>query len=168
MTRKPLDQTEKLIIRLLQDDGRMATAEIARRLNSSEPTIRKKLSQLVQDGRLRIRAAADPVELGYEASAFIGIDVERNAIIKVATVLRQYSFVDSVAVTTGPYDLIVKACFKTLRDLYDFILVELAAVEGIKDSNSLMILQSIKNDGLIGVAGLEDGRVHESQTQGES
>ncbi len=132
----------------------MSTAEMARRLDLSEPTVRKKLTQLTQDGRVRIRATADPVDLGYEASAFIGIDVERDAITKVAEVLRRYPFIDSVAVTTGPYDLICKACFETLRDLYDFILVELAAVEGIKDSNSLMILQNIKNDGLIGVAGL--------------
>ncbi|MCV9938354.1 Lrp/AsnC family transcriptional regulator [Boseaceae bacterium BT-24-1] len=162
MKPKPLDQAERLIIRLLQEDGRMPTAEMARRLSISEPTVRKKLSQLTQEGRVRIRATADPVDLGYEASAFIGIDVERNAIIKVAKVLQQYSFVDSVAVTTGPYDLIVKACFETLSDLYDFILVELAAVDGIKDSNSLMILQTIKNDGLIGVAGLEDGPNNES------
>lgn len=134
----------------------MSTAEIARRLVISEPTVRKKLGQLTQDGRIRIRAAADPVDLGYEASAFIGIDVERDAIRKVAKVLQQYPFVDSVAVTTGPYDLIIKACFETLRDLYDFLLIELASVEGIKDSNSLMILQNIKNDGLIGVAGLEE------------
>lgn len=163
MKQRLLDQTEKLIIRLLQEDGRMATAEMARRLGISEPTVRKKLSQLTQEGRVRIRATADPVDLGYEASAFIGIDVERDAIIKVAKVLQQYPFVDSVAVTTGPYDLIIKACFQTLRDLYDFILIELAAVEEIKDSNSLMILQNIKNDGLIGVAGLEDGPSNESQ-----
>lgn len=163
MKPRQLDQTEKLVIRLLQEDGRMSTAEMARRLNISEPTVRKKLGQLTQEGRVRIRATADPVDLGYEASAFIGIDVERDAIIKVAKVLQQYPFVDSVAVTTGPYDLIIKACFRTLRDLYDFILIELAAVEGIKDSNSLMILQNIKNDGLIGVAGLEDGPNHESQ-----
>lgn len=163
MKPRQLDQTEKLIIRLLQEDGRMATAEMARRLGISEPTVRKKLGQLTQEGRVRIRATADPVDLGYEASAFIGIDVERDAIIKVAKVLQHYPFVDSVAVTTGPYDLIIKACFQTLRDLYDFILIELAAVDGIKDSNSLMILQNIKNDGLIGVAGLEDGPGNESQ-----
>ena len=133
----------------------MSTAEMARRLAISEPTIRKKLAQILQDGTIRVRAAADPVDLGYEASAFIGIDVEREAINKVAAVLQQYPFVDSVAVTTGPFDLIIKACFGTLRDLYDFILIELAAVEGIKDSNSFMILQNFKNDGLTGVAGLD-------------
>lgn len=163
MNPSTLDQTEKLIIRLLQEDGRMSTAEIARRLGLSEPTVRKKLGQLTQEGRVRIRATADPVDLGYEASAFIGIDVERDAIIKVAKVLQQYPFVDSVAVTTGPYDLIIKACFETLRDLYDFLLIELASVEGIKDSNSLMILQNIKNDGLIGVAGLEESSNNDPQ-----
>lgn len=151
-----LDRSEKLIIRLLQEDGRMSTAELARRSGISEPTVRKKLGQLIQQGRVRIRATADPVELGYEASAFIGIDVERDAILKVADVLSQYPFVDSVAVTTGPYDLIIKACFTTLQDLYNYILVEIANVEGIKDTHSLMILKNIKSDGLIGVAGIDE------------
>lgn len=164
MQPKPLDQTEKPLIRLLQDDGRMPTAEIARRLGISEPTVRKKLGQLIQEGRVKVRATADPANLGYEASAFIGVDVERNAIIRVATVLEQYPFVDGVAVTSGPYDLIIKACFETLDDLYNFLLIELAAVEGIKDTNSFMILQTIKSDSLLGVAGLGGTLGNEANT----
>ncbi len=131
----------------------MPTVDIARRLGISEPTVRKKLSQLIQQGRVRIRAMADPSDLGFKASAFIGIDVDRAAIPRVARLLQAYPFVDSVAVTTGPHDLIIKACFATLQDLHDFILVELAEVEGIKDTNSFLILQNYKNDALVGVDG---------------
>lgn len=153
--RVSLSAAEKGIVRLLQEDGRMTTVEIARRLEISEPTVRKKLGQMLADGTIRIRAVADPFDLGYEASAFIGIDVERAALLKVASVLEAYPFVDSVAIATGPHDLIVKACFPTIRELHDFLLVELGAVEGIKDSHSFLILKTQKTDGLIGVADMQ-------------
>ena len=117
--------------------------------------MRKRLNQLTSDGTIRIRAVADPVHLGYHAAAFIGIDVERSYIGPVADILKQFPFVDSVSVTTGPYDIIIQACFETLGDLYQFILVELASVEGIKDTQSFMILRPEKVGGLLGVAGLE-------------
>ena len=154
--RRPLDPTEKRIVRLLQEDGRMSTAEIARRLGISEPTARKRLAQIQAEGLIRIRVSAEPADLGFEASAFIGIDVERAALGRVAETLKAYAFVDSVAVTTGPYDLMIKACFETLRDLYDFIFIELAAVEGIKDSHSFMVLHTFKNEGLVGVPGVPE------------
>lgn len=150
--RPRLASTERAIVRLLQEDGRLSTAEIARRLGVSEPTIRKKLNQLLESSTIRVRAVADPVALGYEAAAYVGVDVERSAIPEVAAVLAAFPFVESVAVTSGPYDIIIKACFETLSDLYEFLLVELATVEGIKDTHSFMILHNEKNDGLIGVA----------------
>lgn len=133
----------------------MSTAEMARRLGVSEPTIRRKLSQLLADGTIAVRAVSNPVDLGFEASAVIGIDVERAYIGQVAEVLKQFSFVQSVAVTTGPYDIIIHACFRTLRDLYDYILVELASVEGIKDTHSFMILKHVKYGGPVGVANID-------------
>jgi Lrp/AsnC family transcriptional regulator for asnA, asnC and gidA len=150
-----LGPTDRQMIRLLQEDGRLSTVELSRRLGISEPTARKRLNQLIGDGTIRIRAVADPVQLGYEAAAFIGIDVERSYIGPVADILKQFPFVDSVSVTTGPYDIIIQASFETLRDLYQFILVELASVEGIKDSQSFMILRSEKVGSLLGVAGLD-------------
>jgi Lrp/AsnC family transcriptional regulator for asnA, asnC and gidA len=152
-----LGETERQIVLLLQEDGRMSTSEMARRIGVSEPTVRRKLTFLLDSGTVQIRAVSNPVSLGFEASAIIGVDVKRDYIGHVAEVLKQFSFVESVAVTTGPYDLMIQACFKNLRELYDFILVELASVEGIEDSHSFMILKHEKYGGPVGVAKRDGG-----------
>lgn len=143
-----LANTEKRLIELLQEDGRMPTTELARRLGISEPTVRKKLNQLLGDGIVNIRASADPALLGYEVSAFVGIDTEWAAISAVATVLKEFSFIEHVSITTGTYDIIIKASFRNLRHLHDFLLKDLTSIEGVKDSYSYIILQNEKNTSL--------------------
>lgn len=139
-----LDTTELGIIRLLQRDGRMPTAEIARRLEVSEPTVRKKLARLQDDDIIRITAVADPAYLGRSTSAVIGLDVDRPRIKEVAAALAEYPQVASVVVATGPYDVIIEAAFPSVEHLYDFVLAELTRHEGIRDSHSFLILQRFK------------------------
>ncbi|HEY0213349.1 MAG TPA: Lrp/AsnC family transcriptional regulator [Paenirhodobacter sp.] len=151
-----LDPIEKRILLLLQTDGRMPLSEIARRAQASEPTVRKKMAALTDSGVLKIAAIVDPAFLGYEAAAIIGIDVDRPRIEEVARKLASYPFVDSVSVTTGPWDIMIRAFFETVRDLHDFVFVELGAVDGIKDSQSHLVMRSYKFEGLRGVAGMGD------------
>lgn len=151
-----LGVTEKRIILLLQEDGRMPLAEIARRAGISEPTARRKLAALTESGQLRVQAIVEPELLGYGAAAIIGIDVDRPRVAEVAQKLAAYPFVDSVSVTTGPWDIMIRAFFETVRDLHDFVFVELGAVEGIRDSQSHLVMRSAKFEGLRGVAGLHE------------
>ena len=150
-----LDRVEAAIIRLLQKDGRMATSEIARSCGASEPTVRRKMARLLKEEIISIRAVADPFSLGYAAPAYIGLDVERPKIEEVARFLSNYPMIESVAVVTGPYDLLIKAAFHSTEELYDFVLKELTKQDGIKDSNSFLMLKSFKHHGHEGVADLD-------------
>jgi Lrp/AsnC family transcriptional regulator for asnA, asnC and gidA len=152
---RALDRVEARIIKLLQRDGRMPTSEIARAADVSEPTARRKLQRLVAEGIITIRAVSDPVALGYAAPAYIGLDVDRPKIEEVAAFLREYPMIETVAVTTGPFDILVKAAFHSTAELYDFVLKELTKVEGIKDSHSFLVLRNFKHEGLHGVADAE-------------
>ena len=154
-----LDSVEVKMIRLLQKDGRMSTSELARECGVSEPTARRKLTRLLNSGTIKIRAVADPFALGYSAPAYIGLDVERQKIEEVSKFLSRYPMIESVAVVTGPHDLLIKAAFHSTAELYDFVLEELTKVDGISDSNSFLVLKNFKHDGLEGVAGVE--RLHE-------
>lgn len=148
MANSGLDSTELAIVRILQDDGRIATAEMARRLNVSEPTVRRKLSRLQDSEVLHVVAVTDPASLGYGAPAYIGLDVDRPKIQEVAVLLAEYDVVSSVVVATGPYDVIIEAAFPTIQDLYEFVLDELAKYEGIRDSHSFLVLQRFKMAGV--------------------
>src|SRR5690349_14380805 len=48
----------------------MSTAELAREAGTSEPTVRRKLGRLIEDGIITIRAVSDPVALGYAVPAY--------------------------------------------------------------------------------------------------
>ena len=147
-----LDRVEIEIVRLLQKDGRMPTSEMARLCGVSEPTVRRKLARLLDDKIIAIRAVSDPFALGYAAPAYIGLDVERPKIEEVSRFLCGYSNIQSVDVVTGPYDLMIKAAFHSTAELYEFAFTELTKADGIKDSNSLLVLKNFKHDGLEGVA----------------
>ncbi len=151
-----LDDDEKKIIRLLQEDGRMSTADMARRLHVSEPTVRKKLNRILKDGIIKIRAVADPGDLGYKTAVYIGLVVERTMLNQVSEQLAKYDFVETVTISTGPYDITIKACFETASDVYSFLFDELVKHEGIKDTDTTLIFRNIKHHGLIGVVGVGD------------
>lgn len=71
-SRRALDAVDGAILRLLQDDGRMTTAELARSIHMSPTATADRLRSLVDEGVIRgFRAIVDPVALGYPVSAFI-------------------------------------------------------------------------------------------------
>lgn len=151
-----LDDDEKQIIRLLQDDGRMSTADIARRLKVSEPTVRKKLNRVIGEGLIKIRAIADPVELGFRTPVYIGLVVERSKIEYVANELKNYSFIDSVTISTGPNDITIYGCFESPNDVYKFLFEELVKYEGIKETDTTLVFKNVKSGGFKGVVGIVD------------
>ena len=51
----------------------------------------------------------------------------------------------------------IKAAFHSTAELYDFVLKELTKADGIKDSNSLLVLRNFKHNSLEGVADVARG-----------
>src|SRR5258706_893140 len=65
-----LDEIDRRVIKILQDDGRRPNTEIARELHVSETTIRKRVSQLVSRGLINIVAASPPRRVRGEPACF--------------------------------------------------------------------------------------------------
>lgn len=69
---RALDAIDAEILRLLQADGRMSTAELARAIHMSPTATADRLRSLLDDGIIRgFGAIVDPVALGYPVSAFV-------------------------------------------------------------------------------------------------
>ena len=143
-----LDSVERQIISLLQEDGRKTTAEMARLISVAEPTVRRKLTRLLQEEIIKVRAVSDPARLGFSAPAFIGLDVDRARIEAVAEKLCTYPMVEDVVILTGPYDILIRAAFESTTELYEFVLHELGTVEGIRDTHSFLVMRNLKFSGL--------------------
>ena len=64
-----MDQLDRRIINLLQMDGRASNAALARELEVSEGTIRRRVRRLIQEGLIRITAVPNIEKPGYAATA---------------------------------------------------------------------------------------------------
>ena len=73
-----MDSTDLKIINILSEDGRISNAHIARELELSEGTIRRRIRNLIDTKTINIVAVSDPKKLGYTSEALIGVQCEPN------------------------------------------------------------------------------------------
>ncbi len=143
-TRHHLDPIERRMVELLQRDGRMTVADLARELHVTEVTARRKLRRLQRDEIIRIVATVDPFDVGYETPVIMGLKVQRGHLDEVAEALSRLPQVRYVGASTGRVDLIVEVVTRTNQDLADFLMNDLAQVEGVADSETNLIVRIYK------------------------
>jgi len=142
--RHELDPSERRMIELLQRDGRLPVATLARQLGVTEVTARRKLRRLIATGVIRVVATVDPFDVGYETPVIIGLKVQRNRVDEVADQLSRLDQVRYVGASTGRVDLIIEVVTRTNQDLASFLMNELAAIDGITDSETNLIIRIYK------------------------
>lgn len=142
-----LDETAQAILSLLKVDGRMSSVEIAKKIGVAEATVRRKMARLLEEPGISVQAVVRPLRSEEGVAALVGLDVAREYISSVAELLATYSFVDSVYVTTGPFDVIMTISMPSTSSLFDFLSGELGEIPGIKDSESYMIARAFKHAG---------------------
>jgi Lrp/AsnC family transcriptional regulator for asnA, asnC and gidA len=125
------DGIDESIIRLLQKDGTMPNLEIAKRLKTSEATIRRRRIRLEKKNVIRIVGSANPLALGYGTVAIIGVQAENAKIAAVERALKQLPEVHFLGLSTGIYDLMMEVWLRTNEDVVRFKIVELGKIDGI-------------------------------------
>ena len=150
-----LDQVERSMIGLLQKNGRAGVQELARTLQVSDVTARRKLRRLLQTGVVQIVAAVDPFQIGFESPVIIGLKIDRSRIDAIAEVLCQHPSIRFVAAATGNVDLIIEVVAASNHELAEFLLGYLARIEGIVDTETSLVLRIYKQTWHWGVRGAD-------------
>lgn len=146
MRTKTLDELDRRIIKTLEVDGRASNAKVARDLGVSEGTIRRRLKTLLAKEIIRVVAYPDPVKMGFETAALVGIQVDPDKVDVVAERLAQLSEVDYVAVTTGAYDIFAWVMLPSPDDLGTFLRDKVGHVKGLRRTETFVNL-SVKKRG---------------------
>ena len=142
--RHRLDATERRMVELLQEDGRLTITSLARSLGVAEMTARRKLRRLLGEGIIQVVATVDPFDVGYETPVIIGLKVQRSKLDKVARRLSEFPQVRYVGASTGRVDLIVEVVVRTNQDLADFLMNDLGSMDGVLDSETNLIVRIYK------------------------
>ena len=140
-----IDDVDREILKCLQEDARMHSSEIARRLgNMTARGIRKRLDRLIAEGLIAITAGAVAEKLGYPISADIAVDVEPGTTRQVAQSLLNLDEVNYVAMTTGDSDISVSVVAVNMDDLQTFISDKLHPIPGVRKTKTQVLTRVLK------------------------
>jgi Lrp/AsnC family transcriptional regulator for asnA, asnC and gidA len=141
---RKVDGLDRSIIKMLQSNGRLGNSEIARALDTTETTVRKRIAWLIDERLMSIVAVPTPEAAGAQLSAIIGISVALPALHEVAEALRTYPEVRYVGMSAGRYDVMVEAFFSDQEHMLEFVTDNLGSLTGITDVETSIILKVIK------------------------
>lgn len=139
-----LDEIDRQIIAALQKDGREAFAQIAERLRVSPGMIRTRYNRLVEMGVLRVVAITNPLRMGFNTMALIGIKAEGGKLMEVASQVAALDEVIYLIVVSGSYDIIAEVVCRNQDDLLQFLTNRLYKIDGVRETESFMHLKIMK------------------------
>ncbi|HHZ98125.1 MAG TPA: Lrp/AsnC family transcriptional regulator [Candidatus Marinimicrobia bacterium] len=74
-----MDEKDKLILSLLQKDGRMTASEMAEKVDLSVPAVTERIRKLTEGSVLKeFRAVVDAKKVGYDVTAYILLDMSSS------------------------------------------------------------------------------------------
>jgi Lrp/AsnC family transcriptional regulator for asnA, asnC and gidA len=140
------DHTDSEIIALLNEDGRMSSAEIARRMGSvSARTITNRIEVLIREGIINIRAVVNPEMVGYGVLADVFIETEPGQLREVAERVAEFPQISYVACATGDTDVIISVRARSIEELYNFVIEALGKIPGVRQTQTFLLPIKIKN-----------------------
>ncbi len=135
---------DRRIIDQLKEDGRRPFTQIAGDLGVSEAAVRARTNRLVEKGVLQIVGVTDPLKLGYEQIAMIGVHCDPGALVAAADAIAAFPEVALVVAVAGGYDLLVEAVCEDNDALLRFLNDKLGRVEGVRGSETFPYLRLVK------------------------
>ncbi|MCL5941924.1 MAG: Lrp/AsnC family transcriptional regulator [Actinobacteria bacterium] len=141
-----LDDIDRRIISLLLEDGRMPSAEIARRIGHvSERTVRYRIDRLVNNGVIQVSAVVNPRALGLAVTADVFIEVVPGRLRSVAQSLAQLPQVSYVAYSTGERDLSIQVYARDNAELHTFVSEVIGNIPGVARTSTMLVPWKVKD-----------------------
>jgi Lrp/AsnC family transcriptional regulator, regulator for asnA, asnC and gidA len=147
-----IDVIDRCLIALLQVDGRLTHAELARRLAIPEPTIRRRMKRLLDEEVMQIVAVPNPLKIGYGIHAVVSARVQpgrTNDVVAALVPLRQVRY---IGITAGASDIVIEALFRDNDDFRLFLTDTLGGIDGLQGTETSYVLQIVKRSYKVGLA----------------
>ncbi len=147
-----MDHIDEKILEVLKENSSLSKRQIAKRINVPLTTVFHRIKRMEKEGIIKkYTIVTDPEKLGYGICAYILVTVRQNPaeIKKVSQqeiaqkIAKMFANVESVAIVTGEIDLIIKARFKSIKELDSFLTKKLRNIAGIDKTITSVVLEEI-------------------------
>jgi Lrp/AsnC family leucine-responsive transcriptional regulator len=141
-----LDDIDRRLLALLQDDDRLALAQLSKSVGAPASTVNDRIKRLMRQGLIAgFQARLSPDALGLNLLAFMMVGWSNPKVepaflkkMKASPVVLECHHV------TGSWNYLLKVRVRTTRDLEQFLAETVKAVEGVERTETLIVLSSAK------------------------
>ena len=137
-----ISPADELLLSILREDARAATADIARRLGLSRTTVQNRITRLEQSGVIRGYTVREEDELERSRiRAHIMITLRPKQMTAVVKALQAMHEVRVLYSVSGGHDLIALAVTANVGEM-DVLTDRIGAIDGVERTNSSIILST--------------------------
>jgi Lrp/AsnC family leucine-responsive transcriptional regulator len=144
-----LDELDRKLLGILQENGSLSNVELARRIQLSPPATHARVRRLEELGIIRQYATLlDREKLGYDMLCFVHISLQLHQPQQVESVrvaIREMPEVLECYHVTGEYDYLLKVVIRNRKDLERFVIERLTPVPGIARIHTSLVLTEVKS-----------------------
>ncbi|MBS0396137.1 MAG: Lrp/AsnC ligand binding domain-containing protein [Proteobacteria bacterium] len=144
----PLDRIDRRLLALLQDDGRLSIAELARRVHLSPTPCFERVRRLEREGYIRgYHADLDPARLGAGLIAFVEVQLDRttpDVFNRFRDGVTELAPVQECHMVAGGFDYLLKVRTADMA-AYRRFLEDLAALAGVEQTHTYVVMEEVKS-----------------------
>ncbi len=145
-----LDAMDHDILEILQREGRITNAELAKRLGISPPAMLERVKRLENNGVIdRFVAIIAPEKVGVGIIAFVRVSLGAHKLEDFENFRDHIDSMDEVLECyqlSGEDDYLLKVALADMADYANFAFSKLAPITGVQSINSSFVLGTIKQD----------------------
>lgn len=146
MSRNPQDQFElddidRQIVSALQHDGRRPYSRLAADIGVAEGVVRYRVQRMERAGILQIVGIADPLKVGFDLMAMVGVRVVPGRLDDVAAEISTLAETSYVASLAGAFDLIVEVVCRDTAHFTRLLTQQIQHVPGVASTQSFLIME---------------------------
>lgn len=141
-----LDETDKLVLRRLQEDARISFQKIAKEIGVSETTIFHRIKKLQSKKVIKgFKTIIDPDSVGKTTAAIVLVKADPKVYKKALEELRQVDDIYEIYDVTGAYYSILKVRTRSTEELAK-IIDQMGTIEGVIGTETAVVLRTVKEE----------------------
>jgi len=143
-----LDNIDKKILDILQDDARITNLELAKRIGISPPATLERVKRLEKNGVIKKYVAlVDPAKVSKGTFALVSVALMIHQIPSIDSFTKQINKLDEVLECyhiTGSDDFMLKIAVENIEQYEKFILNKLTKIKGVSKVTTNIVLSTVK------------------------
>ena len=147
-----LDNIDLMILKELQDDGRMTNVELARRVGISPPPCLRRVRALEEKGYIHgYRGLLDERKLGFAVTAFAQVHLSSQAdtdLRAFEAFVRSEPLVRECWMLSGEIDFILKCVAPDLKTFQAFV-ADLTSAPNVRNVKTSLTLRNSKDAAMV-------------------